>query len=522
MYTHATKQQGSNQLPAKGDVAKQHGEHTDVPQFTNSRSGAIARLEEAGQNGQQVRQLKAYQAMADNYIAQLKEKPNNTGLPDQLKSGIESLSGMSMDHVKVHYNSEKPAQLNAHAYAQGSEIHVASGQEKHVAHEAWHVVQQAQGRVKPTMQLKAGVPVNDDAGLEKEADIMGEKALQTAAEGTAISQRKAIAPYDHPVYQLATKITHTVGTVPFAGKNYLVGKKMVASLDPDEVVTGSATTADNYDWMKGIRAYYGPAGVIRGHLLNHDLGGYGVPENLYPISSMANSEHSDQVEQKVKGALTDSAKGTKTPINYTVTVDEEGPVDVPYEKAAFECKWSDESGNVFEKRIESNLLTDKGWGGKSKGALKSPYAWRHGKRRGEENMDTPLGDGRIVIDKSPLGLFVDYDSLRDRTLDSKGISDVQDWEEAIKMISNELDELGALADPLDPPKILIDGNNYLVYIQGEVVTATTNGTLAQLTVDKSEQMMNNLKAIRAERIYLQEGIDEELNEEINDIDMTDV
>lgn len=81
-------------------------------------------------------------------------KPNNTGLPSQLKAGIESLSGMSMDHVKVHYNSDKPAQLNAHAYAQGGEIHVAPGQEQHLPHEAWHVVQQAHGRVKPTMQMK--------------------------------------------------------------------------------------------------------------------------------------------------------------------------------------------------------------------------------------------------------------------------------------------------------------------------------------------------------------------------------
>ncbi len=53
------------------------------------------------------------------------ENPNNTGLPDNLKSGIESLSGYSMDNVKVHYNSDKPAQLNAHAYAQGTDIHVA-------------------------------------------------------------------------------------------------------------------------------------------------------------------------------------------------------------------------------------------------------------------------------------------------------------------------------------------------------------------------------------------------------------
>ena len=112
---------------------------------------------------------------------QLKEepaKPNNTSLPDNLKSGIESLSGMSMDSVKVHYNSSQPAQLNALAYAQGTDIHVAPGQEQHLPHEAWHVVQQAQGRVKPTMQMKEGVPVNDDRSLEHEADVMGVKAVQ--------------------------------------------------------------------------------------------------------------------------------------------------------------------------------------------------------------------------------------------------------------------------------------------------------------------------------------------------------
>ena len=83
-----------------------------------------------------------------------------------------------MDDVKVHYNSDKPAQLQAHAYAQGTDIHLGAGKEKHLAHEAWHVVQQKQGRVKPTVQMKGKVNVNDDAGLEKEADVMGAKALQ--------------------------------------------------------------------------------------------------------------------------------------------------------------------------------------------------------------------------------------------------------------------------------------------------------------------------------------------------------
>ncbi|PHR46572.1 MAG: hypothetical protein COA32_10535 [Fluviicola sp.] len=108
----------------------------------------------------------------------IQRQENKTGMPDNLKSGIENLSGMDMSDVKVHYNSTQPAQLQAHAFAQGNQIHIASGQEKHLPHEAWHVVQQKQGRVTPTKQLKGKVNINDDAGLEKEADVMGNKALQ--------------------------------------------------------------------------------------------------------------------------------------------------------------------------------------------------------------------------------------------------------------------------------------------------------------------------------------------------------
>ena len=124
--------------------------------------------------------------------AQLEEKPaaNNTGLPDNLKAGIENLSGMSMDNVQVHYNSDKPAQLNAHAYAQGTDIHVATGQEKHLPHEAWHVVQQAQGRVQPTTQMAGGTQVNDDNSLESEADVMGAKAMQFKAASQSTKSSK--------------------------------------------------------------------------------------------------------------------------------------------------------------------------------------------------------------------------------------------------------------------------------------------------------------------------------------------
>lgn len=118
------------------------------------------------------------QVLEDNRDSNvIQRQPNHTGLPDNLKAGMESLSGKNLDHVKVHYNSSKPAAVQAHAYAQGSEIHLASGQEKHLPHELGHVVQQMEGRVKPTTSV-GGMAVNDNPSLENEATEMGNRALK--------------------------------------------------------------------------------------------------------------------------------------------------------------------------------------------------------------------------------------------------------------------------------------------------------------------------------------------------------
>jgi len=138
-----------------------------------SRSGQIQPPIQAKPSFQGISQSLA----AESEAVQLKEEENKTGLPDDLKTGVESLSGYLLDDVRVHYNSSKPAQFQALAYTQGTEIHVGAGQEKHLAHEAWHVVQQMQRRVKPTIQMK-GLQINDDDGLEQEADRMGIQVLQ--------------------------------------------------------------------------------------------------------------------------------------------------------------------------------------------------------------------------------------------------------------------------------------------------------------------------------------------------------
>lgn len=103
------------------------------------------------------------------YDSKKSSQTNRTGIPDSIKSRFENSSGFSFDDVRVHYNSQKPAQLKALAYTQGTNVYIGPGQEKHLGHELGHVVQQMQGIVRPTTSVN-GLPVNDERGLEDAAD----------------------------------------------------------------------------------------------------------------------------------------------------------------------------------------------------------------------------------------------------------------------------------------------------------------------------------------------------------------
>lgn len=169
-------------------------------QRAGNRTAAIQmrKLQAALNDGPRVRQLLAIREVVNQRSTEQKppiqKKTNKTGIPDNLKTGIETLSNYSMDDVKVHYSSDKPSQLQAHAYTQGTDIHLSPGQERHLPHEAWHVVQQKQGRVRPTIQAKGGVSINDDEGLEHEADLMGGKALQMVSVGNPSAGETSISP----------------------------------------------------------------------------------------------------------------------------------------------------------------------------------------------------------------------------------------------------------------------------------------------------------------------------------------
>ncbi|MFZ6721676.1 DUF4157 domain-containing protein [Undibacterium sp. Ji49W] len=189
---------------------------------------------------------------------------NNTGMPDNLKAGVENLSGMAMDDVKVHYNSAQPAAMQAHAFAQGTDIHIAPGQEQHLPHEAWHVVQQKQGRVRPTFQMKSGTSINDDVGLESEADIMGARALSagTTVVKSGVGQdggvAQAMAVSGRPVFQLMK----LKGTLIKDKKSIRKGNGSEQEINAD-AKWGDAECKDgdvvDYEWdsKNGITIIYG-------------------------------------------------------------------------------------------------------------------------------------------------------------------------------------------------------------------------------------------------------------------------
>ena len=91
----------------------------------------------------------------------VQKKENHTGIPDEVKTRMETVLQADFSHVRVHPSSAKAPEVGALAYTQGSDIHFAPGQfspqsssgKSLLGHELTHVVQQQEGRVTPTTKV---------------------------------------------------------------------------------------------------------------------------------------------------------------------------------------------------------------------------------------------------------------------------------------------------------------------------------------------------------------------------------
>lgn len=223
---------------------------------------------------------------------------------------------------------------------------------------------------------------------EKQASAKGASAEEKAGKSTISRARAVLAkdPADKQLVNLMAELFNLYeGTTTKkavinrkTGKlgGDVVGTKMTAEWLGAPITVGTPPESGVQDVLMG-RLVTDPKEssdrkYIRGHLLNEHLGGRGNAENMFPITSNANSQHLHKMESTVKqwvklGNATPVAK--RRWVHYEVRVEHDPPVfkqpgkhPANYVNAAFSCEAQkvDATGAVdehFTTRVESTYRT---------------------------------------------------------------------------------------------------------------------------------------------------------------------
>lgn len=244
--------------------------------------------------------------------------------------------------------------------------------------------------------------------------------------------------------QLRTDILHQSGTADFGGASGTVGLGMVAKLDPNDHVVGTGTNpsedGDSEALYRKVGAAH-PGSYARGHLLNHDLGGYGVNENLYPITAGANARHSVLVEQDVKkylhqaSAWNVSGVKAKAKKKHRVGVQYEVNVLGSPASAQFDCQWkyfpiAPVGSTPIDEQAKSAVIAS------SLDGEKDPYfragheigleKWSHGNRKGTLDFhEKARKGGRIRVKPGAAGVLKDASAVT--VLSPKILAEQRKW-----------------------------------------------------------------------------------------------
>lgn len=302
-----------------------------------------------------------------------------------------------ISHIQAHVGSSAAASaraMGAAAYATGRDVVFAGRPDLHLAaHEAAHVVQQRAG-----IHLSGGIGQVGDS-YEQHADAVADRVVAgrsaealldpfaTGAPSSAAPVQRALATYaDIPApgthnrwgafYTAPDNHTKTRDAtasgrgadVEGAGVAWTTnitwgpvraddGTSMVANpLGPDHPL-GSTPASDpknsEHPWNKKRRDQESRAGGKQeyraGHLLNEGLGGPGDDaRNLAAIPAVANSQHSTQVEQKVK-KIVNEGHGW---VYYKVETGQErdnGSSGKPIYTAKLKCEWYQLDPNTWQQ-----------------------------------------------------------------------------------------------------------------------------------------------------------------------------
>jgi len=137
------------------------------------------------------------------------------------------------------------------------------------------------------------------------------------------------------VIQRKTEVKNTGQSYNYEEGSVTVGKKMEAWLDPNDNQQGQSANLNTSqdDMMDAIRGRWDITGgdVVKGHLLNDNLGGKALNNNLYPITRGANKDHLGYAENAVKARVWKDNLG----MYYEVNV--QGTPHIDENVAYFDC-----------------------------------------------------------------------------------------------------------------------------------------------------------------------------------------
>lgn len=214
--------------------------------------------------------------------------------------------------------------------------------------------------------------------------------------------------------QLKSKVVNSGQDYSWGFNKTKVGHGMKAWLEPGSLVQGESANMnkDQDDMMHAIRFKHGIVGgdLVKGHLLNDNLGGKAMNNNLFPITRAANKQHLMTVENYAKKALW----GDKTAIWYTVEV--VGSPNINATQQGFKVaigKWAGgtnygaEDSAAINGTITSNLGAPKDYDGSNTDELEKYSA---------NTLKWAVANGLAKAPKTTVGSLTDQEkTARDQT-----------------------------------------------------------------------------------------------------------
>jgi hypothetical protein len=256
----------------------------------------------------------------------IQNRENTTGMPDEIKTKMEKAFNTDFSGIKIHANSQKAPEVGALAYTQGNDVHFAPGQfmpktssgQQLLGHELAHVEQQRAGKVKPTNRV-AGLPVNDDPALEREADAMGGKAAQMKLQEAITKSSK-----------MAVQKKNSTNHLPEDTKsNAIIQNKL--ELDSDD---SKADDIDGHESGKENKARWPKKGELKGKAeseFESAIKGNKELESIYYGNiSVQKKKNTSLVNQEVLQLLTDDKKIDSAAVQsgyYQYDYDAKGNID---------------------------------------------------------------------------------------------------------------------------------------------------------------------------------------------------